>query len=1427
MNATMKKTLTACLALMALAALCGPAAAQNQASSDLLLPYFEVDAANPGGLTTLFAVGNSTDHVMAVSATVYTNWGIPILEAPFTLQPREIRTVNLRDWFRQGGDPNKALAALDVQHLAAAASGQPSPKDNLYYSSEVRPDLQVGYVILRTQGNRPDALWGDWFNVDVGGNLARGDVLVNIDRSTGCPGLCKRHLLRYLSGGGFDGGTEVIIWRANVGKPSANPEAGVKMQADATALNEKGQAIENRKLGLLPVEKVLVSDLVLQEAFGALDVETEEETFFAVQHSAENRYSVGLTTYCLPSKPKPGPGIDIIKLTNGEDADAAPGPSIPVGATVTWEYVVTNTGNIELTDIEVEDDKEGAISCPEDTLAPGESMTCTATGKAKACQYTNTGTASALSSAGKVEDSDTSHYFGGGDAELSLASILVNGQNAQTPKGPGFEVDETLNWTFKIANTGKVRLTSVQLSGIAAVCPKSTLDPDESMDCTASGKALNGEQSLPVSATGDTACSEAAASGVGYYVGSPGGGCDDIHPAITIKKATNGDDADLPPGRQIQAGSAVLWTYVVTNTGDVSLTDVQVTDDKGVAVSCPKTVLAAGESMTCTGSGTAQIGQYKNVGAVTGLPPCGNPVSDDDPSHYYGVDEPGITIVKKTNGHDANTAPGPEIEVGDPVTWQYLVTNTGKITLTGVAVTDDKGVAVTCPKTTLKAGESMTCTGNGTAQACQYQNLGTATGTGYGGQKVSASDPSHYFGKIYPAIKIKKSTNGHDADTAPGPEIEIGAAVNWTYVVTNTGDAALTGVKVTDDKGVTVSCPKTSLQPGESMTCTGNGTAQAGQYQNVGAVTGQPACGNPVSDDDPSHYFGKSEDPGLTIVKKTNGHDANTAPGPEIPAGSTVTWSYIVNNTGNVTVSNIKVTDDKGVAVSCPKTTLAAGESMTCTGSGKAQACQYANLGTVTGKTPGGQTLTHSDPSHYYGKTYPAIDVETKVNGDDADSPKGPEVAVGSALSFTYIVKNTGDSTLTGIAVTDSKGVAVSCPKTFLTAGESMTCTANGTAQSGQYSAVGTANGTGACDQPVSDSDPVHYYGKTTENPAIKIVKKTNGQDANTAPGPEVAVGSTVTWTYIVTNIGDVALSNVKVTDDKGVAVSCPKTTLAVGESMTCTGSGKAQACQYANLGTATGKSPGGQTVSASDPSHYYGKTYPDIEVEAKINGDHADTPKGPEFTAGSVVPFTYWVRNTGDTTLTGIVVTDSKGVSVSCPKTTLTAGESMFCSGSGIAQSGQYSAIATATGNGACDQKVSDNDPVHYYGKTPKADEGCTPGYWKNHTDSWPPTGYSPSHKVQNVFSQASLYPSLGSSALHQALSFHGGSDLTGAAGILLRAATAALLNSAHSGVDYPWVTGTVISNVNAALASKNRDTILALASDLDQDNNLGCPLN
>ena len=110
---------------------------------------------------------------------------------------------------------------------------------------------------------------------------------------------------------------------------------------------------------------------------------------------------------------------------------------------------------------------------------------------------------------------------------------------------------------------------------------------------------------------------------------------------------------------------------------------------------------------------------------------------------------------------------------------------------------------------------------------------------------------------IGPSVEIVKTTNGADANDAPGPTITVGSAVNWQYVVTNTGTIALTNVKVTDDRNVSVNCPSTTLAVGGTMTCTGSGVATAGQYRNVGTVTASSASGS-VTDSDASHYFGQA-----------------------------------------------------------------------------------------------------------------------------------------------------------------------------------------------------------------------------------------------------------------------------------------------------------------------------------------------------------------------------------------------------------------------------------------------------------------------------------------------------------------------------------------------------------------------------------------
>jgi hypothetical protein len=122
---------------------------------------------------------------------------------------------------------------------------------------------------------------------------------------------------------------------------------------------------------------------------------------------------------------------------------------------------------------------------------------------------------------------------------------------------------------------------------------------------------------------------------------------------------------------------------------------------------------------------------------------------------------------------------------------------------------------------------------------------------------------------------------------------------------------------------------------------------------------------------------------------------------------------------------------------------------------------------------------------------------------------------------------------------------------------------------------------------------------------------------------------------------------------------------------------------------------------------------------------------------------------------------------------------------------------------------------------------QGCTPGYWKNHTTNW--EEYRPTTQLGTVFT-ALAGTKYASMTLLQALSLKGGTGVDGATQILLRAAAAAVLNAAHEGVGYPYRRFgefKIIEKVNTALASGNRAQMLNLATTLDKANNLGCPLN
>jgi hypothetical protein len=116
---------------------------------------------------------------------------------------------------------------------------------------------------------------------------------------------------------------------------------------------------------------------------------------------------------------------------------------------------------------------------------------------------------------------------------------------------------------------------------------------------------------------------------------------------------------------------------------------------------------------------------------------------------------------------------------------------------------------------------------------------------------------------------------------------------------------------------------------------------------------------------------------------------------------------------------------------------------------------------------------------------------------------------------------------------------------------------------------------------------------------------------------------------------------------------------------------------------------------------------------------------------------------------------------------------------------------------------------------------EGCTPGFWKNHPDEWPISNST----LEEVYDVPDAF-GLDNKTLLQALKFGGGEGLTGMARNLLRHSVAGLLNILHPEVEYPLHERAVINRTNAALNSGSRAQIEAQKNEFQRFNSLGCPL-
>ncbi|SDG23081.1 DUF7507 domain-containing protein [Klenkia brasiliensis] len=182
------------------------------------------------------------------------------------------------------------------------------------------------------------------------------------------------------------------------------------------------------------------------------------------------------------------------------------------------------------------------------------------------------------------------------------------------------------------------------------------------------------------------------------------------------------------------------------------------------------------------------------------------------------------------------------------------------------------------------------------------------------------------------------------------PVGRAGEQVAWTHQVTNTGRAALTGLVVTRPDGGAVSCPTTSLAPGATTSCTSTSTAAQADV-DAGTLTGASAAratrgGATLQAVPASAAVAVPAAPALTL----------TATGSRV--GDRVRWTYLVTNTGTVTLHEVGVTGPGATAASCPVTVLGPGAATTCTldvvlTDADRAAGAAAGSGTASGLPPG------------------------------------------------------------------------------------------------------------------------------------------------------------------------------------------------------------------------------------------------------------------------------------------------------------------------------------------------------------------------------------------------------------------------------------------------------------------------------------------
>ncbi len=928
---------------------------------------------------------------------------------------------------------------------------------------------------------------------------------------------------------------------------------------------------------------------------------------------------------------------------------------------------------------------------------------------AQAGWHTNTATADSDDTNGLT---DTATY-----ATVSLTLDKSALESSFTSEG------ELIHYQYLVTNGGAVPLqgpVTVTDNKAATTCPAlstvgngdNVFDPGESVTCTAVYTVTAGD----VSAGSLTNTAYATVQSFNSNTDVLTILSSTSNPALNVIKEVSADNISWSDTLAVGAGVPVYFRVRVQNTGNVRLTGLTV--DDGMA-GCALTRAADDpgdndfdfeptETWVFTCSVTAVAGTHTNTATVA----SDQTAAVTDTATYAMV---ALTLDKTST----ETTFG---SIGDLIHYQYLVTNSGYVSLLGPAsVTDDK-TPVTCPAVNtvgnndnyLDPSESIMCTATYAVTAGDMA-AGYVTNQAFavvGSFNSNTDSTTVRYVAATPALSIVKEVSS----SAVGPwsdlvTVVVGNPVFFRIRVANTGDITLTGLTVDDGMpGCTLlrgaddpGDNDSDFEAGETWVYTCSVTAETGT--NTNTATASSAETAPRTDD--AQYFGAA--PAIAI-------DKNSTTTKITGAGQVVPYTLTVTNTGNVTLTGITVSDPNcdtapgyqaGDADGDGRLDLSEAWTYTCSHS-VTQAEVGAggtldNTATADSNESGSASDSHSIP------ITPEADLAVMKN--DGQTQYVP----GGTLTYTIVVTNSGPANVSGATVSDPRPVQIAswtwtCAVTGgatcagsgglittgftdtagMPAGSTITYTVTASIDPG---ATGDLVNTVHLTMPsgVTDPDPTDNSATDTDTTAGAqadlSVSKTDGQT-------QYVPGGTLTYTVVVTNSGPGDVSGVTVSDVKPVQIANWSWTCVTAGGATCAGSGGLVATGFSALVSMPANSSITYTVvanvdpgAAGDLTNTVTVSHPADSTPNNNSASDTDQPileadlvvtktNGTDtYTPGGTLIYTITVTNLGPASVTGATVTDILPVEI--------ASASWSCAPSG-------GASCTASGSGNINDTVN-----------------------------------------------------------------------------------------------------------------------------------------